>query len=593
MTLTVGGGPFGQQPTGRFDFDPPAQVTFVEVHPRTGAGDERRGDRGRQRARQARLPHRKPAAFRLSGRGRRVSAELETAVTATSPCLGGGGDVARGGRRDHRPPARSVPPDRRAEHLPAHRRARRRRGGRAFGGSADPLRDRAAAAVLPAARRRADGVRCRARSSGPAARTRATRSTSTSAPSRPSRGRTASRGTRRSSCATGCASTRSDPRWSSRSTARSSRGPPTPWSRVDWISRYLGSSADSGGGRRDDRPVANGAEREEDREEADDDVHDGDRQLHSDAEGQERRARDADVPERVDEERLLGADPARGGGDERGEAHRRLDENGVLDALRDPECPEEEPDRREAQRPVGELPDDHRAHVAGRRVEDRETLGDLRREAGSRSGAGATCRRRPRRRRRGSRPGGERRRPGRPSRSRTRAGRRGRRATAGGPGSARTRRRVRASAMSTNVRTTFDDTTVVYELPGIARCARTIRTASPGARRDDGIDADARDVCREDRRPAHGAVRIGGGEDVPPRAARAAELEQVAGDRRQQRQDRDVREEVPEALASRCGSRRSRVHGNPSVSVPRERRRGRATARLRGAAAQASGWRNG
>jgi len=32
MSLTIGGGPFGQRPTGRFDFDPPAQVTFVEVH---------------------------------------------------------------------------------------------------------------------------------------------------------------------------------------------------------------------------------------------------------------------------------------------------------------------------------------------------------------------------------------------------------------------------------------------------------------------------------------------------------------------------------------------------------------------------------
>jgi uncharacterized protein (DUF427 family) len=38
MTLTVGGGPFGQHPTGRFDFDPPAQVTFVEVHPRRVRG---------------------------------------------------------------------------------------------------------------------------------------------------------------------------------------------------------------------------------------------------------------------------------------------------------------------------------------------------------------------------------------------------------------------------------------------------------------------------------------------------------------------------------------------------------------------------
>lgn len=34
MTLTLGTGPFGHHPTGRFDFDPPESVTFVEVHPR-------------------------------------------------------------------------------------------------------------------------------------------------------------------------------------------------------------------------------------------------------------------------------------------------------------------------------------------------------------------------------------------------------------------------------------------------------------------------------------------------------------------------------------------------------------------------------
>ncbi len=30
MSLTVGSGPFGHKPTGRFDFDPPGNVTFVE-----------------------------------------------------------------------------------------------------------------------------------------------------------------------------------------------------------------------------------------------------------------------------------------------------------------------------------------------------------------------------------------------------------------------------------------------------------------------------------------------------------------------------------------------------------------------------------
>jgi uncharacterized protein (DUF427 family) len=32
VSLTAGSGPFGHRPTGRFDFDPPGAVTFVEVH---------------------------------------------------------------------------------------------------------------------------------------------------------------------------------------------------------------------------------------------------------------------------------------------------------------------------------------------------------------------------------------------------------------------------------------------------------------------------------------------------------------------------------------------------------------------------------
>jgi uncharacterized protein (DUF427 family) len=34
VSLTVGTGPFGHHPTGRFDFEPPERITFVEVHPR-------------------------------------------------------------------------------------------------------------------------------------------------------------------------------------------------------------------------------------------------------------------------------------------------------------------------------------------------------------------------------------------------------------------------------------------------------------------------------------------------------------------------------------------------------------------------------
>ena len=80
MTLTVGGGPFGQQPTGRFNFDPPAQVTFVEVHPRrvrgmSGAETVVDSERVRLVYRTGSLPH-----FAFPAEDVHVSAEPETAV---------------------------------------------------------------------------------------------------------------------------------------------------------------------------------------------------------------------------------------------------------------------------------------------------------------------------------------------------------------------------------------------------------------------------------------------------------------------------------------------------------------------------------
>ncbi len=62
-------------------------------------------------------------------------------------------------------------------------------------------------------------------------------------------------------------------------------------------------------------------------------------------------------PQGVDEERLLGADPTRAHGDERGQALRRLHEEDVADALLDAERAEEEPDRGEPEPPVAELPE--------------------------------------------------------------------------------------------------------------------------------------------------------------------------------------------------------------------------------------------
>ena len=76
MTLTAGGGPFGRRPTGRFDFDPPPQVTFVEVHPRRVRGvngAETVIDSGRVRLvyRTGMLPH-----FAFPAEDVRIAAEL-------------------------------------------------------------------------------------------------------------------------------------------------------------------------------------------------------------------------------------------------------------------------------------------------------------------------------------------------------------------------------------------------------------------------------------------------------------------------------------------------------------------------------------
>ena len=89
------------------------------------------------------------------------------------------------------------------------------------------------------------------------------------------------------------------------------------------------------------------AEREEEGGEADDHVGHDQRQLHPDAEGEQRRAADAGAVEDVDDEGLLGADPTRRDRDECRQALGLLDEQDVPNRLLDPERVEEEPERRE------------------------------------------------------------------------------------------------------------------------------------------------------------------------------------------------------------------------------------------------------
>ena len=53
------------------------------------------------------------------------------------------------------------------------------------------------------------------------------------------------------------------------------------------------------------------------------------------------------------------------------------------------------------------------------------------------------------------------------------------------------------------------------------------------AHRDDSVDPDSGDVRAEHRRPGDPLVRVCGGDHVPPGAAGARELEQVAADRQE------------------------------------------------------------
>ena len=122
------------------------------------------------------------------------------------------------------------------------------------------------------------------------------------------------------------------------------------------------------------------AEREEERSEAEGDVGHDQRQLHPDAEREQRRPADPCAREDVDDEGLLGPDPARRDRHERGEALRDLDEQDVPERLLDPEGAEEEPDRDEAEQPVSRLPGGDVLEVLGAVAQHDEPLADSRLE---------------------------------------------------------------------------------------------------------------------------------------------------------------------------------------------------------------------
>jgi hypothetical protein len=192
MTLAIGTAPFGSRPAGCFNYDPqpPEHVPHVEPSPRRvrvllggrTVADSTRVQllqpphqtgrvpvpaRGRPRpARAERADCERSGARRgdvlggargrRRGRGRGVRVRVAAGAGrdgagAGRVRLGGHGRVVRGRRGGLRPPARHLPPHRRAAQFAPRRRALGRRGRRRVGPAADADRDRAAGPLVPAA----------------------------------------------------------------------------------------------------------------------------------------------------------------------------------------------------------------------------------------------------------------------------------------------------------------------------------------------------------------------------------------------------------------------------------------------------------
>ena len=293
--------------------------------------------------------------------------------------------------------------------------------------------------------------------------------------------------------------------------------------------------------------------------------------------------RGRDAAQDVEQERLLGPDAGRRDREERRDALRHLHEAGVLERLRDVERVEQEPDRRRGGGPS-------RPPARSRRAGGSASAADRPRTPARRARGSS-------RRARRSRSRGRRARStiAASERSSERAGARGSRrsrssrarASTSRPGSAleaRAPRRGRALAanMSKKLRTSVLETTVVYVLPGIARCASTMRTASPARARDDRVDPDACEVGGVDRAPRDALVGVRGGEHVPPGPARARHL-QRGGERWRERAgsglDRpelvEERIDPVEDAESICWSKHGRTAAvladSARPEVPRER----------------------
>ena len=264
------------------------------------------------------------------------------------------------------------------------------------------------------------------------------------------------------------------------------------------------------------------------------------------------RLRGTAALEHEDDERLLGADPARRDRHERREALRHLHEEDVAEALVDAERAEEEPDRHEAERPVPGLPGGDPAQVLGPVTQHGEALADALLEVVDVEACPEEA----------DEP--EDRQGGQQRERELQVGREeaeiesGQAAQRAGAGQHAERERVDEDRQAiggveereheqgrgkSRVRAAGNGAMGEVQLHGVA---------APGG--DDRVYADGRHVRRIDRRPRHPFLRVGGRDRVPPRAARAQRLQQVTADREPERAEIDRR---------RAARRRRRSHGGP------------------------------
>ena len=288
------------------------------------------------------------------------------------------------------------------------------------------------------------------------------------------------------------------------------------------------------------------AESQEERREAEDHVGDDERQLHADAECDQRCAPDAGAREDVDDESLLGADPAGRDGNEGREALGDLDQQHVPDRLGNPERIEEEPDRHEAKRPVACLPERDPVEVFGAVAENGEALPDVLLELVDVDPRPEVADR-PEDRERDQQNGRELRVSHEEAEIET--GEPAERVNAGQDAEGQRVREDQQRHGGVEDRQDEeggDERRVRADGHGAVCNVEPDCVTGPGG--DDRVDADARQVRGVDRAPPHLCVGIRVRERVPPRTARAHRLQHVAADRKPECAELDGSERLEEDL---------------------------------------------